>query len=554
MTKLRNLSRFCLLLLAGALLPSCGNDAITAPQGAKEKILLFNNAADPRFLDPQLINSVSEHHLLMSLYEGLVAERPDTDVEVEPGMADRWEANADKTVWTFHLRDNAKWSDGVAITAEDFVWSWRRMLTKKMAAEYSQMLFALKNGEAFYEGKVPAEEVGVKALDPRTLQVSLVGPTPHFLLVLCHTSWWPVPRHTMEKFGDPFDRLSTKWMDDGNHVGNGPFKLKRNAFRRMVDVERNPHYWDAANVKLNGIRFYPVESDTTEERLFRQQLLHVTQVIPLDKLPGYRKDHKDVVHTVSNLASYFYRINTTRGPLKDPKVRLALGLAIDRQSLVDNVTRGGQTPGTGIVPPMDGYEGAKIFHLDVAEARRLMAEAGFPDGKGFPKNLNILINKSESHAQIAQAIQQMWRQNLGVEIGIQQQEFSVYLNSTRRLDFDIARAGWNADYYDAATFLGMWKSDDGNNQTGWKNPAYDQLMRDSTQEGDLAKRAAILHQAEEMMLKEAPVLPIYNYAKNYLVHPSVKGWGPKKLDNHPWKYIDLVSPAPASTMDRFWNK
>jgi oligopeptide transport system substrate-binding protein len=553
MTNLRIFSRFCLLLLAGALLPSCGNDAITARQGAEQKILLFNNAADPRFLDPQLVNSVSEHHLLMAMFEGLVAERPDTDVEVEPGMSDRWEANADKTVWTFHVRDNAKWSDGVPITAEDFVWSWRRMLTKKMAAEYSQMLFILKNGEAFYNGTASAEDVGVKALDKQTLQVSLVGPTPHFLLILCHTSWWPVPRHTMEKFGDPFDRLSTAWMDEGNHVCNGPFKLKRNAFRRMVDVERNPEYWDAANVKLNGIRFYPIESDTTEERLFRQQLLHVTQLIPLDKLPAYRQNHKDVVHSVSNLASYFYRVNTTRGPLKDPRVRRAMGLAIDRQSLVDNVTRGGQTAATGIVPPMDGYEGAKVFRLDLDEAKKLMAEAGFPDGKGFPKELTILINKSESHAQIAQAIQQMWRKNLGIEIGIRQQEFSVYLDSTHRMDYDIARAGWNADFYDAATFLNMWKSDDGNNETGWNNPAYDQLMRDSTQEGDLAKRAAILHNAEEMMLKEAPILPIYNYTRNYLINPSVKGWLPKKLDNHPWKYIDLVSPTPASSMDPIWN-
>jgi oligopeptide transport system substrate-binding protein len=538
------------------LFSGCNGRALTVASASQEgkKIFLFNNASDPRFLDPQLLNSVSEHHLLMALSEGLVSEKADHDSEVEPAVAVRWEPNADSSEWTFHLRPGVVWSDGRPITAEDFVWSYRRMLTKKLAAEYSQMLYVIKNGEAFYNGTVPAEALGVTAIDPQTLKLTLVGPTPHLLLMLCHTSFWPVPRHCIEAHGEPLDRMNVAWMKPENFVSNGPFILKENLFRQFIDTVRNPRYWDVANVKLDGVRFYAIEGTATEELLFRRELLHATQEVPLDKLPTFRKDHSDIVHITPNFACYFYRFNIKRPPFDDPRIRRAMALTIDRESLVTNVTRGGQLPAFGIVPPMQGYQGQKTFSFNVAEAQKLLAEAGFPNGKGFPTHLKIFINKLESHASIAQAIQSMWKQHLNIEIGIIQQEFSVYLDSQNRRDFDVMRAGWNGDYFDPATFIEMWMSDNGNNNTGWKSPAYDELVRSATQARSPEDRFRILEKAEAMVQAETPFIPIYHYTKTHLLHPSVKGWHPKLLDNHPWKHMDLVWPPPPSTMDKTWKR
>ena len=551
MKPLRHLLFLC-AALAVAGLTGCGSGTMDAREGAAQKILLVGNGADPRFMDPHLLNSVPEHHLLMSLFEGLVAEHPVKDAEVEPGMAERWEANADKSVWTFHLRANAVWSDGVPVTAEDFVWSWRRMLTKSLAAEYSQMLFVLKNGEAFYNGKVNAEELGVRAIDPRTLEVSLVGPTPHFLIMMLHTSWWPVPRHCIEKFGDALDRVNP-WSQEGNMVGNGAFTLKRNLFRQVIEVAKNPRYWDAANVKIEGIRFYPIDSESTEERLFRRGMLHVTEIVPLDKIPFYREKHPDIYRQYPNTAVYFYRINTERPALRDVRVRKALAYAIDRESLVKNVTRGGQIPAGGIVPSMDGYPAAQVFNFDPAKARALLAEAGYPGGRDFPK-FEILINTNEAHRAIAEVIQQMWQQTLGIKVGILSQDFGVYLDTMTRMDYDVCRAGWNADYLDPSTFIDMWTTGNGNNNTHWSNAKFDELVKAATQEGDGARRMAILHEAEEIFLSEVPAIPFYFYTRSHLVHPSVKEYHPRLLDTHPWKHFELISPPPASTMDSFWNK
>ena len=550
-----NPRRFLLLLctvFATAGLAGCGSGTLDAKEGAAKKILLVGNGADPRFMDPHLLNSVPEHHLLMALFEGLVAEHPVKDAEVNPGMASQWEANPDKSVWTFHLRPNALWSDGVPVTAKDFVWSWRRMLTKSLAAEYSQMLFVLKNGEAFYEGKAKAEELGVRAIDPSTLEVTLVGPTPHFLIMMLHTSWWPVPRHCIQKYGDPLDRVNP-WTQEGNMVGNGAFILKRNLFRQVIEVAKNPLYWDAANVKIDGIRFYPIDSESTEERLFRRGMLHITEIVPLDKIPNYREKHPDIYYQYPNTAVYFYRINTEHPGLKDVRVRKALAYAIDRDSLVKNVTRAGQIPAGGIVPGMEGYPASQVFNYDPAKAKALLAEAGYPDGRDFPK-FEILINTNEAHRAIAEVIQQMWQQTLGIKVGILSQDFGVYLDTMTRMDYAVCRAGWNADYLDPSTFIDMWTTGNGNNNTHWSNTKFDQLVKDATEEGDAARRMAILREAEEILLAGVPAIPIYFYSRSHLVHPAVKDYHPKLLDVHSWKDFELISPPPPSSMDSYWNR
>jgi oligopeptide transport system substrate-binding protein len=545
------LSRCLTALACGtALLFSggCSDDQISAREGAARKIFLINNRSEPRFLDLQRANSTAEHQINLALFEGLVAESKNSDRDVEPGVAERWEPNADKSVWTFHIRKNAMWSDGVPITAHDVVWSWRRMLMKELGSEYSKMLFLLKNGEAYYQKKVPAEELGVRAVDDYTLEVTLVGPTPHYPSIACHTSWWMVPRHAIEKWGGITDVMNP-WFEPGKMVSNGPFTLKRYTFRRYLETERNPRYWDAATVKLDGVRFYAIESDNTEERIFRRGQLHATYNVPLAKIPDYMRDHPDVISNQLNLAIRLYRVNIARGPLKDVRVRRALGFSLDRQSMIDNILRANEKPALGIVPPMEGYEGVKEFRFDPAEAKRLMAEAGFPDGKGFPTNLNILISKSEVAVQIAEAVQAMWKEHLGISVGIASQDYTVYLTSQQQKDYDIAFGGWNADYYDPATFVDMWVTEGGNNHTNWSSAEFDKLVFDATQCADAEKRLKILHDAEAVALKDAAVLPIYYITRTRLIHPAVKEWQPRALDNRLWKYMDLISPPPPCSMD-----
>ena len=539
-----------LALLLGclaALVGGCSDSAISAVDGAQRKIFLINNRSEPRFLDLQRCNSVAEHQIMLALSEGLVSESMESDREVEPAVAERWVPNDKADVWTFTIRKNAKWSDGVPITAHDFVWSWRRMLTRELGSEYTTMLFLLKNGEPFFRKEVPAEQLGVRAVDDHTLEVALVGPTPHFPNIICHTSWWPVPRHAIEKHGSIHDVMNP-WTQDENLVSNGPFRLKRYLFRQYVEVERNPLYWDAANVKLDGVRFYPIDKDLTEDRLFQRGQLHATYAVPPSKVPRYLRDHPDIGRNYQNLAIRFYRVNTTRGPLKDMRVRQALGFALDRESIVKNVLRANQTPCYGLTPPIAGYETANFFSHDVAKARQLLAEAGFPDGKGFPE-LELLIAKSEVEVSMAEAVQAMWRKALGITIRIKQVDFTVQLTMQHEKQYDIAVAGWSADYYDPATFIDMWKTDGGNNETGWSNKEFDGLVDAATQCADAAERLRILNRAETIAVREAPVVPIYVYTRTRLIHPAVKNFQPRALDNWLWKHLDLHYPVPPSSMD-----
>jgi oligopeptide transport system substrate-binding protein len=548
--------RLLLLAILPLLLAACSGDAISAREGAQRKIFLINNRSEPAYFDLQRSNSVSDHQIHLALQEGLVAEHPVNDRDVEPGVAERWEANADKSVWTFHLRKNAKWSDGATLTAHDFVWSYRRMLQKQLGAEYSIMLSSMiKDAQEFYdregtpEDKMAAERgPAVRAVDDYTLEIALVGPTPHFPAVVCHTAWWPVPRHAIEKHGHFLDVLNP-WTQPENLVGNGPFKMRKYVFRQFLETERNPHYWDAATVKLDGVRFYPIAQATTEEKLFRRGQLHATYGTPLNKIPGYMAEHPDVLKNYGNCATWFMRINTTRGPLKDVRVRRALAFAFDRVSLIENVLRANEKPAYGLVPPLEGYEGVQEFRFDPAEAQRLLAEAGFPGGRGFPADLNILISKAESAQWVAEAAQEMWKRHLGVNIGIYAQDFNVYNKAQTDMEYDIAFAGWNADYYDPITFIDMWLTTGGNNRTGWGSPAYDQLVADAQRCADGTQRMRILHDAEALLMKEAPVLPIFYGTRTRMIHPSVKEWQPRLLDNRLWKYMDLISPPPPSSMD-----
>jgi oligopeptide transport system substrate-binding protein len=516
-------------------------DSLNLREANKNKILLLTVGSEPRTLDPQEAQGVTEHHIIMALLEGLVAPSIDDQSKVVPGLADRWEHNEDASVWTFHIGDNRKWSNGDPVKAQDFVFSYKRMLTESFGAEYAENLFILKGAEEYYNGKTTDFGlVGVKALDDRTLRLELVGPTPYLLSLLQHDAWIPVCPSAILKFG-AIDTRDSKWTQPGNYVGNGPFKIKSWHPNDVIEVVRNPLYWDAANVKLNGINFYSIENVDTQERAFQAGQLHKTDQVPSDKMPYYRREHPEILRIDPYEGVYFYRINVDRKPLDNPKVRLALNLAVDRDAIVKNILRQGQKPATGYTPPgMGDYQPLNKIGYDPARARQLLAEAGYPDGKGFP-SFTIHFNTYEMHRTIAEAIQQMWKENLNINVTLENQEWKVYLDTQNHKNYDISRSAWIGDYMDPVTFLSMWTTGNGNNNTNWGNPKFDALIEEAARTGDSVKRFRILHEAEDLFLTDLPIVLIYWYTNPYLLQTSVQNWYPLALGNQNYKFIDLKS-------------
>lgn len=508
----------------GALaLAACGGGETRVAQGDREQVLHWGNGTEPQELDPHIVTGVPEHHILIALLEGLVLKDPQT-LETIPGVAERWEISADGLVYTFHLRPGARWSNGDPVTAADFAWSWRRALTPSLGNSYAYMYFAIHNAEAFATGKLDDfGQVGVEVLDPRTLRVTLDHPTPYFLQLLDHYSMFPVHRPTLERYGDPFQRGSG-WTRAGKFVGNGPFTLERWDLNQVVVVNKSPTYWDAANVRLNAIHYYPVENVSTEERMFRAGQLHVTASIPPDKIAVYRAESPQFLRTEPYLGNYFYRINTRVPHLADARVRRALALAIDRVQIVEHVTQGGQLPAYAFTPPDTlGYTAPPAFTHDPEAARALLAAAGYPGGAGFPPT-ELLYNTSEGHRKLAVAVQQMWKRELGIEITLNNQDWKVYLDSVDNGHYQIARAGWIGDYVDPNSFLDMWVTDGGNNRTGWSDPRYDELvLRCAPAAPDRERRYRCFREAEAILMEAMPVIPIFFATRNYLARPSVRG-------------------------------
>ena len=532
------LRALCVLLLCLTAV-ACGGREREVDSAAKSGILLFGNGAEPKSLDPHLVTGVPENHIISALLEGLVAYHPTNDLEPEPGVAESWQHNADFTVWTFQLRANARWSNGEPVTAGDFVYSWHRILSPELGSEYAEMLYVIRNAEAFNKGEIrDFNQVGVRALDPRHLEVTLAGPTPYFLNMLKHYSFFPVNPRAVERWGGMTNRRNS-WSTVDHFVGNGPFRLTQWTTNQIIKVAKSPTYWDAARVRLNEIHFFPIENVNTEETAFLAGRLHLTSTVSPDRIAVFRRQHPNELRTDPYLGLYFFRINVTRPPFNDPRVREALNLAIDRRLLVERVTQGGQAPASGIVPPgMQGYPASQQVQFNLARARQLLAQAGYPGGRGFPHK-EILINTSEAHRKIAEAIQAMWRQNLGIDVGIYNQEWKVYLDSQSALNYDLSRSGWIADYAYPMTFLDIFTTGNGNNDTGWSNARYDALIRQARTAATEADRMRLMQEAERVLLGDLPVIPIYWYTRTYLKDPRVQGWNATLLDNHPYKYVSL---------------
>jgi len=501
--------------------------------------IIFVNGSEPQTLDPARISGQLEGRLASSLFEGLT--RRNAQGQVVPGVAESWEISADGKSYTFHLRQNAQWNNGSPVTAEDFFRSWKRVLEPETASVYAEILFFIENAEAYQTGKLKDfSQVGIKVLDSKTLYVKLKSPTPFFPEVVAFVTYLPVPMNLVDRYGD-------SWIKPKNIVTNGAYQLLDWKINDRVMLLRNEKYWDRDRVQLKRVDALATSQGTTAVNLYltgQADVLLDKGLIPPQILSELKQ--RPDFHTFTFLGTYFYRFNTTRPPLNNPLVRKALSAAIDRRVIVEKCTRGGEPIATSITPPgIPGYTQASGITYNPTQARRWLAEAGYPDGKGFPP-ISILYNSSQAHASIAVEVQAMWKRELGISIELRAQEWATYLKALDNLDYDVARSSWVGDYLDPNTFLDLFLTNRGNNRTGWSNPHYDQLMNSANLESDVAKRMNLMNQAEHVLNAEAPIAPLYFYIGMLCFDATKIGGIEGNLpDEHPIRdwYLKTKQPA-----------
>ena len=531
---------FC--LLAMLMLGGCGRRDTAVQAGIREQVLHLGNGSEPRDLDPHVVVSYNDFNIVVALFEGLAAIDETTSRPI-PAVAERWETSADGLVWRFYLRTGARWSNGDPLTAHDFVFGFHRALSPKLASEYAYALFPIRNARVFNAGQLADfSQVGVRARDDHTLEIDLAQPTPYLAAAATLPAWFPAHRVSIEKLG-AFDDPGVPWTRPGNMVCNGPFLLKEWSPGSRVVVDRNPEYWDASHVRLHRIVFYPIENASTEEAGFRAGQLHLTSDLPLSKIVTYRRDNPSVLRIDPFMDTAFLRFNVRRKPFSDPRVRQALARAFDRASLVRDVALGGQQPAHCLTPPgIPGYSPRAAIPDDFSAARELLADAGYAGGRGFPR-IEIQFATLELNQRLLEAVQQMWRRELGIEVGLANKEQRVWLNDERQLNYDISYAHWIGDYVDPSTYLELFTSDSGNNSTGWSDPGYDRLVAAAGAELDSQHRSELYQQAEALLLDEAPIAPIFFGTRVYLCHPAVRNWRPALLGIHQYKDVYLEPPG-----------
>jgi len=522
-------------------LPALPARETPAEAGIRDQTLLIGNGAEPQDLDPQVMSAFTDQCLSLSLFEGLCA-LDETTSRAVPAAAESWEASPDGLTYTFHLRAGLKWSNGEALTAGDFVASWRRMLSPPLAAEYAYLLYPLKNAESYNTGKLtdPAA-LGVTAPDDRTLRLTLERPTPYLPALMAQPPWFPVNPRVLAKFG-AMDHRGTAWTRAGNLVGNGPFTLAEWTPNARVRVVRNPHYWDAGSVRLQAIVFLPTENQDVDERNFRAGQVHLTYELPLTKVDAYRRTAPQSLRLDPFLETFFLRFNTTRPPLNDPRVRRALSLAIDRDALSKYLLRGTRAPAPFFTPPnCAGYTAEARIPTDYAAARALLAAAGFPGGKGFP-SLEAQVRNDELHTRILEVIQAGWQKELGLTITLAPVEQKTWVQNQQSLNYAISSARWVGDFVDPVTFLDLFAGGGGMNWTGWADAGYDASLQAAAATPDAAQRYALFQKAEARLLDAAPIAPVCFGVRAYLIHPAVRGWEPALLGFHQFKKVWLQAP------------
>ncbi|MBB3142335.1 peptide ABC transporter substrate-binding protein [Halomonas organivorans] len=484
----------------------------------------------------QVSGGIWESQILMDVYEGLVKKSPDG--ELLPGMAESWEISEDGLTYTFHLREDAAWSDGEPVTAEDFVFGWRHLLDPANASKYAYMLYPVAGAEAVNTGEQPPEALGVASLDDgRTFQVTLDAPTPYFLQQLTHYTAYPAPKHTHEQYGDD-------WVKLDHIVTNGAFTPVKWVSQSHIDVRPNPEYYDAEDVTLDGVTYHTIEDRNAGVSRFRAGELDIMREYS-SSMYGLLKDElPEATHMSTYLGSYYYAFNHREGhPTTDPRVREALNLAARRNVISEQIMGGTFQPALSFVP--DG-----IAHYDVQEmalegdmdarlarARELLEAAGY--GPDNPLHLRLRYNTTDEHKKIAVAMAAMWRP-LGVEVEMINAEATVHYQTIAEGDFDIARAGWIADYNDAENFLSLLHTGVGNNYGAYSNPDYDALLDQAADTLDLDERQQLLEQAEALALEDDALIPMLYYVSRNLVNTRLAGWEDNIEDDHPSRWVHFA--------------
>lgn len=531
-------------IVLGCLLAACGDHRSSAERFAEDGILVLGNNSEPQSQDPHKATSVADGKIISTLLEGLVRPSPSVDGDVLPGVADSWEHNEQADVWTFHLNPDVRWSDGRKLTAGDFVYAYQRLLHPEFAGKYAEMLYPLLHAESYNKGNCDWDKVGVKAIDDHTLQLTLSGPAPHLLRLLLHFTWFPVPSHKVEELGGMLDRRSL-WTRPEHWVGNGAYVLAEHRFNDFLSVKPNPHYHRSKELRNRGIRFLPIVNGYTETRMYLGGKLHISNNVPPEMLAYAREIRTADYCQDPYYCTVFYRLNTTRPPLNDARVRRALHLAIDREALVSKVVRGAGKPTTCFTPPGAGYAATVPTEPSSRQAReelarQLLAEAGFAGGKGFPI-LELMTTSRDVQRVMAETIQSMWEKVLGIHVDIRSCEWTAYKSSQQNMDYDISSSSWSGDYLDPATFVELWRGGGGNNCTGWGNDEFDSCLANARRTGDADLRRQYLQRAEECMLQAYPILPLYHSERTYLRSSRhVRGWQPRLLDNFPLDAVEVI--------------
>lgn len=522
---MRNVRLWLAVILIAAALITASILAKPATRNtlAQTQVLQYNLAVEPQYLDPAKAVGVAEFRVEYACFEGL-ATFGDHDLPV-PGTAEKWTVSPDGKTYTFTIRPDARWSNGDPVTAHDFEYAWKRLLDPNTASSNAGFLFYLKNAAAFYHGKIKdAGAIGVKAPDNRTLVVTLNAPCSYFPALTINPSLYPVNPKVVAANPD-------KWTGNpATYVGNGPFKLTKWVHHEKLEFVPNPYYWDKTKVKLGKLICYTVEEQSTALTMFDNGQLDLVDELPRPEIP--RLESEGLIRQSASIGTYYYMFNTKKPPFNDSRVRKALTLAIDRGQIVKYITKAGEKPALAFVPygipdanPRNGFRqtgGAGFQDGDIRTAKQLLAAAGYADIRKFPV-IELLYNTNETNKQIAEVIQEMWREKLGINTTLVNQEWKIYLQSRATGSFQVARSSWIGDYIDPMTFLDIWAAGNGNNFTGWNNARYDQLIDLAKSTIDSKVRYQALHDAEKVLMDEMPIMPIYFYTRPYLIKPWVKG-------------------------------
>lgn len=514
--------------------PVATHDTVTTPakhqESVTQKYLRMTLDNEPTYLDPGLSSEASGVQVAQNLFEGLLTPDARTGKPM-PGVATSWKVSKDLLTYTFELRKDAQWSDGTPVTAHDFVYAWRRVLKPETGSTYAFALYYLKNAQALNMGEITnAAQLGVRAVSDHQLEFVLEAPTPFILDWVSRWVYAPVPRHVVEKHG-------AKWTLPEHIVSNGPFVLESWSPHKEIILAKNPRYHASSSTTLDGVHFHTIESRETALKMYRAGELDVAWNVPEIKVPSLIGTEGFVMHPF--LAADFFRVNTTRAPFTDVRVRQALALAIDRETLANKYLQKMKIPSAALVPPGVGdYESPQGLQFNPERAQRLLAEAGYPEGKGFPE-VTLDYNTNETLKLMAQVVQQMWKQHLGVTVKLQNQEYKTLISKTTELDYDIIRSRWIGDYVDPNTYLELFTSSSSINNTGWKSEDYDTNLSQAMRAVDPIQRLSLMHRAESLLLNSAAVIPLYVHTKAYMKHERVEGFYPDIIDYHPLQHVRI---------------